>query len=356
MIWENRKWLLLSSALCLLPGVLGFALWDRLPEQLSDFTGGNEASIGGMLLTVLLPPLLGLAAQWFCVWLIARDPKNKGRNHKPFRLILWIIPAAVNLNALILYGSALGLRFGSGSVMAGFTGLLFLVVGNYLPKCRQNHTIGIRVPWTFRSEENWNATHRFGGKVWVIGGLLCLAFALAPGMVSVWGTLGVIAAMAVLPIAYSYGYSRKQLAAHTLPEEPTAAPGSVSARGGLWFTGVIVALVIVLCFTGKITVNYGETDFTLKASYWQDMTVRYEDIDSLELRESCEPGVRTWGFGSPKLSMGTFQNGEFGTYTRYAYTGCRSCVVLTARGKTLVISGPDDRATEEIYQSLLMKR
>ena len=47
------------------------------------------------------------------------------------------------------------------------TGLLFMIIGNYLPKVKQNNTIGIRVVWTLQDEENWSATHRFSGKLWV---------------------------------------------------------------------------------------------------------------------------------------------------------------------------------------------
>ena len=39
------------------------------------------------------------------------------------------------------------------------TGLLFMIIGNYLPKVKQNNTIGIRVVWTLQDEENWSATH-----------------------------------------------------------------------------------------------------------------------------------------------------------------------------------------------------
>ena len=63
---------------------------------------------------------------------------------------------------------------GSAVMAMGF-GLLFIVVGNYMPKIRQNSFMGIRVKWTLENEANWNASHRFGGKVWVAGGFACLA-------------------------------------------------------------------------------------------------------------------------------------------------------------------------------------
>ena len=49
-----------------------------------------------------------------------------------------------------------------------------MIIGNYLPKVKQNNTIGIRVVWTLQDEENWSATHRFSGKLWVASGVLCM--------------------------------------------------------------------------------------------------------------------------------------------------------------------------------------
>ena len=47
-------------------------------------------------------------------------------------------------------------------------------MGNYMPKLKVNHTVGIRLPWTLQSEDNWHKTHRLAGKLWVLGGLILL--------------------------------------------------------------------------------------------------------------------------------------------------------------------------------------
>ena len=54
------------------------------------------------------------------------------------------------------------------------TSLLFIVIGNYLPKIKQNNTIGIRIVWTLQDEENWNAAHSFSGRIWGTSGILCM--------------------------------------------------------------------------------------------------------------------------------------------------------------------------------------
>ena len=66
--------------------------------------------------------------------------------------------------------------------------------------------------------------------------------------------------------------------------------------------------------------------------------------------------MRTFGFGSARLLMGQFKNDEFGTYTRYSYTKCDSCVVLISGENVLVLSGPDEDATREIYEELTAKQ
>ena len=62
--------------------------------------------------------------------------------------------------------------------------------------------------------------------------------------------------------------------------------------------------------------------------------------------------MRTFGFGSAKLSMGTFQNEEFGQYTLYAYNACQSAIVLRSGEKVLVITGKDILETMDLFEKL----
>jgi len=51
-------------------------------------------------------------------------------------------------------------------------GILFIIIGNYMAKIKMNWFMGIRTPWTLSSEEVWNKSHRLGGKLFIIAGLL----------------------------------------------------------------------------------------------------------------------------------------------------------------------------------------
>lgn len=227
---------------------------------------------------------------------------------------------------------------------------MFAAIGNYLPKCRPNRTVGIRISWTLGSEENWIATHRFAGKVWVIGGLIMVLAALLPEVPRIIVTVLAVAALSILPIAYSYRYHR----IHGAKSEPDPLSKKLSA-GVLIFTAVIVVFVAVMLFTGNLHYRFDSDSFTVEASYFDDLTVKYDAIDGIEYREGNVDGTRTYGVGSFRLLLGTFENAEFGTYTRYTYYRPEACVILSVNGKTLVLSGSSADSTRTLYDTLVAK-
>lgn len=359
MLKKNKKKLLLSSILILLPILAGLILWDSLPKQMATHWGMSGAADGwsGRALTVFVPPVLLLALHWICLLITAADPKNKNQSRKALDMIFWIIPGISLFSNGILYATALGMNFSILNLMFIAMGFTFILTGNYFPKCKQNNTLGIRIKWTLEDEENWNQTHRLGGKVWVVCGLLLIVTAFLPALFASCMSLALVLVVAVVPIAYSYLYHRKQV------REGTLSPSGSQHRGGRSFgtkasailTVVTLAAVSVLLFTGNIKVQYGDTAFAMEASYWKDLTIAYEDIEAMELRSQGVSGSRTLGFGSPRLQMGTFENEEFGSYTRYTYTTCDSCIVLTVNGQTIVINGADEEATGNLYGELAAK-
>jgi uncharacterized membrane protein len=87
-------------------------------------------------------------------------------------------------------------------------GVLFVIIGNYMPKIKQNYTMGIKLPWTLNSVENWNKTHRFGGFVFVLMGLWMIISAV----LRLHFILAILPALACtfLPVIYSYLLYRKE--------------------------------------------------------------------------------------------------------------------------------------------------
>ena len=82
-------------------------------------------------------------------------------------------------------------------------GLLFVIIGNFLPKARQNYTIGIKIPWTLDNENNWNRTHRLAGYLWMACGMFFIIMALIGLGRTPW-ILGIFGLMVLVPCIYSY--------------------------------------------------------------------------------------------------------------------------------------------------------
>ncbi|MBR5564644.1 MAG: SdpI family protein [Roseburia sp.] len=205
---KYKKTMILTSIVMLLPILVGVLLWDRLPEQVAthfDFEG-NPNGWTSRGFTVFGIPLFLLVCQWIAAAATLSDPKHKNLSEKVFKLILWLVPIVSLILVFVTYGYALGYETSEGSIAFAILGIFFIVIGNYLPKCRQNYTVGIKIPWTLHDEENWNHTHRMAGYLWMLGGLIILA-----NIFLKWDWLfPVVLAVAVLvPTIYSYLYYRK---------------------------------------------------------------------------------------------------------------------------------------------------
>jgi uncharacterized membrane protein len=80
-------------------------------------------------------------------------------------------------------------------------GALFLIPGNYMGKLRKNFFIGIRTPWMLASDAVWERTHRLGGWLFMLAGVLAIAGTLAG--VPAWWAIVVLLAVALIPAIYS---------------------------------------------------------------------------------------------------------------------------------------------------------
>ena len=207
MIKKYKKTLIITSLILLIPMIAGLLLWDQLPEQVPTHWGINGEvdrwSSKGFAVFGISPIMIVM--QWVCLFASTLDPRYKNYNHKMMKLVLWICPAINLILHAMMYTTALGYSLSVEVIMPLLVGAMFVVIGNWLPKCEQTYTMGIKLPWTLNSEANWNATHRLGGKVWVAGGIFTMISALFGNF---WLLLVVLIVMVVVPTVYSYLYYR----------------------------------------------------------------------------------------------------------------------------------------------------
>ena len=206
----NRKELMLTSLVCLLPLLAGVILYPRLPETMVTHWSFSGEANGWMprAAAVIVLPLLILASHLVCFCAMSRDPKCANSSAALRTVMLWLCPVISLLCSAVTLGTGLGYEMNVALFVPVFVGVLFLIIGNYLPKSRRNGTIGIKLPWTLASEENWDRTHRVAGFVWVAAGLLML-LAIPLRLHGPTVTVALLVLTVGIPALYSYLYYRR---------------------------------------------------------------------------------------------------------------------------------------------------
>lgn len=205
---ENKKQLILPGIVTLLPILAGLILWNKLPDPMPiHFNVHNEADgWAARWVAVVVLPVLVLFIHVLCVML---DKYNVNKKQKFYGIVYWICPFISLLCTTMMYTFALGYTWDLSRIMLPVLGILLMVTGNYMPKILPNKTLGIKLPWTFKSESNWHATHRFAGKVWVLCGLVMLFCMLLEKNMLLWVFFPVLIVAMGAPTLYSYLYDRK---------------------------------------------------------------------------------------------------------------------------------------------------
>ena len=171
-----RKWIPLLIVVAAF--IASAAVFPRLPETMPthfDMSGQPNGWSSRLFGAWAVPLFLILMWGLFRV-LPAIDPR--GSNYAKFGgafegMIVSIMLFMLALH-IVMLRSALGYPVAMQRVVAIGVGVLLAVIGNLLPRARPNWFIGIRTPWTLSSDRVWEKTHRFGGHVFVAGGILII--------------------------------------------------------------------------------------------------------------------------------------------------------------------------------------
>jgi uncharacterized membrane protein len=149
------------------------------------------------------------AATWLLILILPQiDPRGKNliRSGDAYGTMWVALTLMLCVSQALIIATALGARVDVTRILIAAMGVMFIAIGNVLGKLRWNYTVGIRTPWTLADQRVWDKTHRFGGWLFVIGGLAVVASVFIPlsGVVRAWLLIAIIAAIAVLPIGKSY--------------------------------------------------------------------------------------------------------------------------------------------------------
>lgn len=203
----SRRWI--GPVLIGLMIAFALAVYGRLPEQVPthfDLSGEPDGWTSRFPGAFLMPLL---AAGVYLLLIVLRRIDPRGANYNRFEETWWVFLNVIALLMTALHVLSLGFAIGwpieMDRAVIVTMGLLFVGLGNYMPRLRSNWWMGIRTPWTLESEEVWRETHRVGGWAFVAAGLLVVVagLLLEPGP-RAWATGIAFGAAVLVPLVYSY--------------------------------------------------------------------------------------------------------------------------------------------------------
>ena len=143
------------------------------------------------------------------------DPKKKNyeRSQETYEwIIIWTLLFMSIVTGVILVETIQPGTLNIGKVICTMVGILFVVLGNMMPKIKRNFFTGMKTPWALSSDMVWNKTQRLGGKIMFMGGLLILISAfLGDGTWMAFVIIGVAVLVSIVPAVMSYIWYQKEM-------------------------------------------------------------------------------------------------------------------------------------------------
>lgn len=102
------------------------------------------------------------------------DPKRRNyqKHRKAYAAAEIYITLFMIVVCWLIVGASFGMELNIGRIISCLIGILFLIIGNYLPTLKPNYFFGIRNPWTLDNEIVWKKTHKTGGYLFAAMGIL----------------------------------------------------------------------------------------------------------------------------------------------------------------------------------------
>lgn len=206
----KNKTTIITTIICLLPLIISIVVFDKLPDQIAIHfdSAGNPDNYLPKALAAFGLPLVFMVINLYTHFRVNKDPKVQNASNVLRIVSRWAVPVVSVIVVPVTLFMSMGAVIPIPMIVTALVGIIIVLCGNYLPKCKQNYTVGIKLPWTLDNEDNWFKTHRFAGFIWVVCGVIITinSFLGIP-------YISIIAPfiMVVSPFVYSYLYYRNHM-------------------------------------------------------------------------------------------------------------------------------------------------
>ena len=204
----------IAPIILLLAGVIAsFYFYQNFPERVVTHWNfaGQPDGYSSRAFAAFFFPLLNVGMYLLFLVFPSFDPKKD--RYAQFAKAYHVFKLAIVGVMTLIYGivgmAGVGYPVPIERVLPATIGVLFIVLGNYMAKLKRNWFMGIRTPWTLSNEEVWNKTHRLGGKLFILMGVLMAAMGFWKNLATWYIFTGGIIGVALVPIIYSFLLYRK---------------------------------------------------------------------------------------------------------------------------------------------------
>ena len=217
---KNKK--TLYFVLMFLPLIITLVVLPFLPEQIpAHYNFAGEIDRWGSKYEALLFPAITILMGFFMLWMakIAAKQEENGNNNEK---IVFYTGMGISLWFTAMHTFSLYKAFAAAGSM-GYSveadinrifcillGISLVIIGNFMPKLRNNSIIGLRTPWSMKNDTVWKKSQLFGGISFIVCGvLMIIAGLLLEGFAAMCIALGLLIVDTIVCVIYSYKISKK---------------------------------------------------------------------------------------------------------------------------------------------------
>lgn len=208
----NKRWL--GIIFIAAATIFSALVYSRLPEMVATHydarmqpDGWSSRATAAFLLPLFALVMLGV---FHVLPRIMPRRANFERFDDTYWTIVTLVIAFMCAMHVVVLGKALGWPVDMPAFIFLGIGSLFVILGNLMPRVKQNWILGIRTPWTLDSETVWRETHRIGGRTMVAGGIVTMSATFFPAEIQPWIAMAGLAVGAFIPLVYSFVLWRRE--------------------------------------------------------------------------------------------------------------------------------------------------
>jgi uncharacterized membrane protein len=184
-----------------------------MPDKLATHWGvdGEVNGYMGKFWGIFLLPVVSLMIAFVFLLIPRIDPLRENIEKFAGYFDVFIILVSLFLFSIFVHVILwnVGVKFSPLIFVSLGIGVLFFYTGILCEHSKRNWFVGIRTPWTLSSDSVWDKTHKLGGKLFKLCGIIALFGAVLTSLAIVLILVPVLVISVVLSV-YSYLEFRKE--------------------------------------------------------------------------------------------------------------------------------------------------